>query len=303
MRYLRDKYGEDKKTFLALRAVYLAICEVESDFESNPIYAFNKTVGKYAGLSRQVAGKYVRVLEQEGLIQKERIINTDTNLKGKGIYLSIISSQELEKIKAERVGESEEKAERKTSHRVAGFPTIRTSEHSDTPTLVKNISIREKLNVRKKIDKTVNGIKLLKRLKNLEQPPEKTDYLADIILGELGDKHSKAFYRLVCWKVPEQVIRTALSEIKADGATSPPQVFVHRMKEYALSEARKELAESKSGLLRTLCTSSARVRQGDYHPPHTPSSQARAAQSSDDAPSGSAASEQVQFFHSRLSPP
>src|SRR5215211_8172206 len=45
MRYLRKKYGKNRKVFIALRATYLAICEMESDFESNFITAFNKTVG------------------------------------------------------------------------------------------------------------------------------------------------------------------------------------------------------------------------------------------------------------------
>src|SRR6266496_1846295 len=97
MRYLRVKYGGNKKVFIALRSTYLAICEMESDFESNPITAFNKTVGTYAGLSREAAGKYVRVLEQEGLIQKVRIVDPVTHLKSKGTYFRILSSQEFAK--------------------------------------------------------------------------------------------------------------------------------------------------------------------------------------------------------------
>src|SRR5690349_14313009 len=115
MRYLREKSGKDKKVFIALRSVYLAICEMESDFESQPIFAFNKTVGTYAGLSRQVAGRYVRVLEQEGLIRKIRMVDADTKLKGKGTMLQIMSSQQVGTIRS----------------RMAGYPTIRTSDHSD----------------------------------------------------------------------------------------------------------------------------------------------------------------------------
>src|SRR5215216_4780853 len=84
MRYLRENYGKNKKVFIALRATYLALCEMESDFAGgNPITAFNKTVGTYAGLTRQVAGKYVRLLEEEGLIQKMRVVDAATNLKSK----------------------------------------------------------------------------------------------------------------------------------------------------------------------------------------------------------------------------
>ena len=84
MRYLRETYGGNKKVFIALRATYLAICEMESDFGDTPVAGFNKTVGTYAGLTRQVAGKYVRLLEKEGLIQKTRVIDAKTGLKSKG---------------------------------------------------------------------------------------------------------------------------------------------------------------------------------------------------------------------------
>jgi hypothetical protein len=40
------------------------------------------------------------------------------------------------------------------------------------------------------------------------------------------------------------VIRQALAEIKADGARNPAKVFVHKMKEYAMAEARRGLVKS-----------------------------------------------------------
>jgi len=43
MRYLRQKYGKDKKTFALIRSVYLALCEIESDFSDTPI---NSLTGK-----------------------------------------------------------------------------------------------------------------------------------------------------------------------------------------------------------------------------------------------------------------
>src|SRR5512133_98895 len=72
MRHLRQKYGKDKKTFALLRSVYLALCELESDFTNAPINAFTQTIGTYAGTSREVAGKYIHLLEREGLIAKFR---------------------------------------------------------------------------------------------------------------------------------------------------------------------------------------------------------------------------------------
>ena len=78
---------------------------------------------------------------------------------------------------------------------------------------------------------TVNGA--LKYLRNLDQPLEKTKYIAKFILGQLGDNHSWKFYLLVSAKVPEQIIRHALSEIRADGARDPAKVFTYRMNLYA----------------------------------------------------------------------
>jgi predicted metal-dependent hydrolase len=91
---------------------------------------------------------------------------------------------------------------------------------------------------------TVNGSKLLKNLANLNLPDEQVDYITDYILHELGDKHSAKFYKLVSRKIPESVIRKALSEIKVDGAKHPAKVFVHRMKEYVMRDARRGLAKS-----------------------------------------------------------
>src|SRR5215212_6046042 len=124
MRYLREKYGKNKKVFIALRATYLALCEMESDFESsNPITAFNKTVGTYAGLTRQVAGKYVRLLETEGLIQKMRVTDPKTGLKSTGTYLRIMSSHEFEKTTVQATGEGGEleKSEDTPRHRMARY--------------------------------------------------------------------------------------------------------------------------------------------------------------------------------------
>lgn len=88
-------------------------------------------------------------------------------------------------------------------------------------------------------DNTVNGgIKLIKNMANLNIPDEQADYVADYIIQEMGDKHSAKFYKLVSRKVPESVIRQAISEIKADGAKDPRRVFTYRMNKYALTQGR-----------------------------------------------------------------
>jgi hypothetical protein len=94
---------------------------------------------------------------------------------------------------------------------------------------------------------TVNGDERnpIKNLPNLDQPHEKTDYVAQHILDQLGDTRSKEFYKLVAAKVPETVIRETLSEIKADGAKHPAKVFTHRMKLYAIEQLKKRIGSEK----------------------------------------------------------
>lgn len=208
IRYLREKYGKDKKTFLALRSVYLAICEMESDFESEPVYAFNKTVGTYAGLSRHAAGKYVRILEEEGLIRKIRIIDADTKLKGKGTVLQIMSSQQVETIRS----------------RMVGYPTIRTSDHSDTLPLLKNISISKKVSIN-------NNVTEKKRKNFKPKERDEINYYAELLAERLNDKKSLSFYKAVCARHnPPKLLQKAQAIIKDGGARNPAAVFVDWLK-------------------------------------------------------------------------
>lgn len=91
---------------------------------------------------------------------------------------------------------------------------------------------------------TVNGGQnFIKDLPNLDQSLERTEYVAQYILDQLGDDHSAKFYKLVAAKVPEPVIRKALAEIKADGARNPAKVFTHRMKLYALEQLKTHIGK------------------------------------------------------------
>ena len=103
---------------------------------------------------------------------------------------------------------------------------------------------------------TVNGVvkggekSSLRELPDLGDPPEKTAYIAkDIILKALGDEKSSRFYELVAAKIPQQVIREVLSEVRVDGARSPAKLFTYKIKQYALKRAGGELGERKKGLL------------------------------------------------------
>jgi DNA-binding transcriptional ArsR family regulator len=81
-----------------------------------------------------------------------------------------------------------------------------------------------------------NGV--FQRLPDLEQPAEKSAYMAQFLLDQLHDHHSQKFYRLVAAKVPEGEIRRALAEIKTDGARAPAKLFTYKMKRYALEQGK-----------------------------------------------------------------
>ena len=210
--------------FLALRSTYFALCEMESDFEQNLIFAFNKTVGTYAGLSREAAGKYVKRLEEESLIKKIRVIDPDTHLKSKGTYLQIISAQEFLKAHPELEEEERvsEKAEDTARFRVSRYPNIRTSEHSDTPALLKKIRIRKK----------VSGYKNVKK-KNVKEKEndERSTYYAELIADKLGDRKSLTYYKLMCRRYHPEWLHQKAQEIVTDGgAKNPAAVFVAWLK-------------------------------------------------------------------------
>jgi phage replication O-like protein O len=90
--------------------------------------------------------------------------------------------------------------------------------------------------------KTVNGDEsIFKTLPPLKQSKAKTEYVARFILAQLGDKQSARFYHLVAGKIPEHVIREALSEINVDGAREPAKLFTYKMKAYALQRLKAQI--------------------------------------------------------------
>ena len=93
---------------------------------------------------------------------------------------------------------------------------------------------------------TVNGVvkggekSILQQLPDLGDPPEKTAYIAKhVILQALGDEKSSRYYALVAAKVPEQVIRETLSEIRSDGARNPAKLFTYKIQRYALGKQKQ----------------------------------------------------------------
>jgi hypothetical protein len=103
------------------------------------------------------------------------------------------------------------------------------------------------------VTNTVNGgmkgreKSTLQQLPDLGDPPDKTEYVAKLILEALGDERSARFYQLVAVKIPEAVIRETLSEVRADGAKSPARLFTYKMQRYALEQRKRGVVKGMGG--------------------------------------------------------
>ena len=124
-----------------------------------------------------------------------------------------------------------------TENRQGGIPKIGKGGYRK--------SVTQETDRQQTVNNTVNGVvkgregNNIQKLHDLDQPQEKTAYVAQFLLDELGDQQSEKFYRLVAAKIPEAVIREALSAIRVDGAENPAKLFTYKMQRYALG--RREL--------------------------------------------------------------
>ena len=205
MRHLRRKYSEDKKKFVLIRSVYLAICEIESDFSQTPINSFTQTVGTYAGTSRQVAGKYINLLEAEKLISKVRGRDPRTKKYTNGTTITILDFQ----------------GDTTASEPLAGYPTSGLPHQWDTPPRIKNITNDKKLSIYKNVRQkpVING------------DEDKVDYYAEQLADKLNDRKSLSFYRVACRKHdPHKLLRKAAEIVGDGGARNPGAVFVDWLK-------------------------------------------------------------------------
>jgi hypothetical protein len=104
--------------------------------------------------------------------------------------------------------------------------------------LVGNPTTQDTVN-KKQLNKNVNVSKRagkrnpLYDLADIDQPRKLTSLIAEDILRQLGDEHSRPFYQLVARKVPETFIRRTLSELKQGSAKSPAKVFSSEILTYA----------------------------------------------------------------------
>lgn len=204
MRYLRKKYGGQKRLFVALRGVYLALCEIESDFVEQPINFFTQSVGTYAGVTREVAGRCIKILESEGLISKARIKDKKSKrfLTGTIIIMKSLKSDATIPEPLPRIASIGDRQQR------GSWATIRS------------IANDKKLNINKNVDE------------NSKEKSEKSDYYAQLLADKLGDQKSISYYRSVCQRHdPHKLLRKA-HEIVTDGkAKNPAAVFVQWLKQ------------------------------------------------------------------------
>lgn len=203
LRYLRKKYGKDKRLFVSLRGVYLALCEMDSDFADTPITFFTATVGTYAGVSREVAGKCINLLIKEGLITKSRVQDEKTKKYLAGTYIQIKSFKSVPAV----------------SDPLPGIANNGDRQQRGSQAPIKNI-----LNA-KKISHTFNNVRK-KSVINADK--DKVEYYAHLLADKLNDQKSLSFYRIVCARYnPDKLLQKAAAIVKDGGAKKPGAVFVH----------------------------------------------------------------------------
>lgn len=200
MRHLRHKYGKDKKTFLNIRSVYLALCEIESDFADCAVNSFTKTVGAYAGLSRETAGRYINKLVEEGLISKVRVRDERTKKYLTGTMIEILDFQSVTT----------------ASEPVSGYPSNGLPQRWDTQAPIKKVSRSKKISTNKNNVASAQG-----------RSRDEAAYFAQKIAVKLQDEKSISFYTLACMKHdPSRLLRKAHEIIADGGARNPGAVFV-----------------------------------------------------------------------------
>lgn len=204
MRYLRKKYSRNKRLFVSLRGVYLALCEIESDFVETPVNFFTQTVGTYAGVTREVAGRCIKILEQEGLIVKTRFKDEKTKRyqSGTTVILKTIKSQPT------------------TPEPLPRIASIGDHQQRGSWASIKKISNGKKLSMLK------NNVG-----HKTKEHEDRAAYYAELLAEKLHDRKSIRYYRSIC-KVydPHRLLRKA-SEIISDGkARRPGAVFAQWLK-------------------------------------------------------------------------
>jgi hypothetical protein len=203
LRYLRKQYGNNKRLFVSLRGVYLALCEMDSDFTDTPITFFTETVGTYAGVSREVAGKCINLLIKDGLITKTRVQDEKTKKYLTGTYIQIKAFKSVPTI----------------TEPLPGIASNGDAEQRGSRAVLKKISNT------KKVSNTHNNVR--KKPIKIEDK-DQVEYYAKLLAEKLNDEKSLSYYRLVCARYNPDKLLQKVAEIVKDGqAKKPAAVFVH----------------------------------------------------------------------------
>ena len=97
-RFFRKNFS--KKDFKNLRAIYLALCEMESDFgEGREIISFTKTLSTYSGISRDTLRPYLIALKKAELIDYPQAQSNGGKFGGVSLFLYAWNEEEAERKK------------------------------------------------------------------------------------------------------------------------------------------------------------------------------------------------------------
>jgi phage replication O-like protein O len=176
-----------------------------------------KVIDRGTGLSKRHVQRALKRLEEQQIVEVRRDVSADG--------VNEINTYSLHFVEGV---ETKSPYGRDKRYPRVGTP-VSTTRNSLQETVNKTVNGDEKYEDRKQ-----TGTSEIVNLPDLDQPKERTVYVAQELINILGDKHSARFYTLVARKIPEAVIRRALSEIKADGANNPAKLFTFKMKKYAL---------------------------------------------------------------------
>jgi phage replication O-like protein O len=181
-----------------------------------------KMIDRGTGLSKRHVQRALKRLEEQQIVEVRRVMSPDG--------VNEINTYSLHF--REGVETKSPYGRDKRYPRVGTPVSTTTNNIQETEEKTVTVNGNEKNEENKKAG--TGDERIFANLPDLDQPPERTAYVAQELVHVLGDKHSARFYTLIARKVPESAIRQALSEIKADGAHSPPKLFVFKIKQYAL---------------------------------------------------------------------
>jgi hypothetical protein len=120
------------------------------------------------------------------------------------------------------------------------------------PTTQYTVNNKQLDNSNVNVSKNKKGRSPLHKLNDAQHDTDHIKLITTDILEVLGDEHSKQFYLLVARKVPEQLIRRTLAELKEGEVKSPARVFTSKILEYvdtALEKTNgKEIDQTRKNL-------------------------------------------------------